>query len=226
MTFVRQGVVRLAGVFAVMSCALLSEATPLVYAQESQAASIPFGVAMITTIALTESIRAVATSEVRAIWEREGVRIAIGTIPPAGVGVGMRVLVVSSADGSPGRDGHHWPVAELLRDGEGRPLAIASVAAARRVVRAARLASEPAVLTDRRVGVVLGRAIAHEIGHFLLDTTGHARRGLMRARIEADEFVDLRTGGFGLDDEAAVRARSALIGPPAANALLSFASAP
>lgn len=30
--------------------------------------------------------------------------------------------------------------------------------------------------------VLLGRAIAHEIGHLLLGTTGHAAHGLMRAR--------------------------------------------
>ena len=30
--------------------------------------------------------------------------------------------------------------------------------------------------------VLLGRAIAHEIGHLLLDTSRHAERGLMRAR--------------------------------------------
>jgi hypothetical protein len=31
-------------------------------------------------------------------------------------------------------------------------------------------------------GRLLGRAIAHEIGHLLLGTSGHANRGLMRAR--------------------------------------------
>ena len=37
-----------------------------------------------------------------------------------------------------------------------------------------------AALVDRRV--LLGRAIAHEIGHLLLNTSRHAERGLMRAR--------------------------------------------
>jgi hypothetical protein len=31
-------------------------------------------------------------------------------------------------------------------------------------------------------GTLLGRAAAHEIGHLLMGTTGHARRGVMRAR--------------------------------------------
>jgi hypothetical protein len=57
---------------------------------------------------------------------------------------------------------------------------------------------------------VLGRAVAHEIGHYLLNTRGHARHGLMRARIDARDFADLRNGGFGLDDDAALWARTAL----------------
>jgi hypothetical protein len=53
-----------------------------------------------------------------------------------------------------------------------------------------------------RLAVVLGRAVSHEIGHYLLDTNTHARRGLMRARIDAREFADLRSGSFRLDDAA------------------------
>ena len=89
-------------------------------------------------------------------------------------------------------------------------LAIASVSAARQVLDAAGLADGPAAIVSHRLGVVLGRAVAHEIGHFLLNTSGHARQGLMRARIDARDFADLRDGGFGLDDEAALWARTAL----------------
>jgi hypothetical protein len=49
---------------------------------------------------------------------------------------------------------------------------------------------------------VLGRALAHEIGHFLLGTRTHAERGLMRAQFTAKEFVDLRPGTFTLDTKA------------------------
>ena len=67
----------------------------------------------------------------------------------------------------------------------------------------------------RQIGVVLGRAIAHEVGHHLLNTAGHARHGLMRARIDARDFADLRDGGFDLDDDAAQWARARLTRPPA-----------
>jgi hypothetical protein len=37
-------------------------------------------------------------------------------------------------------------------------------------------------------GILLGRAIAHEIGHLILGTTTHARFGLMRATWKTDEL--------------------------------------
>ena len=48
----------------------------------------------------------------------------------------------------------------------------------------------------------LGRAVAHEIGHYLLKATRIRHTGLMRASIDAREFADLRTGAFRLDRES------------------------
>jgi hypothetical protein len=56
---------------------------------------------------------------------------------------------------------------------------------------------------ERRLGVVLGRALAHEVGHYLLGTHTHARHGLMRPHFSAFEFTDLRDGTFALDDDTA-----------------------
>jgi hypothetical protein len=53
-----------------------------------------------------------------------------------------------------------------------------------------------------KLGVVLGRAVAHEIGHYLLQSNSHSPYGLMRASIDAREFADLRTGAFRLDRES------------------------
>jgi hypothetical protein len=43
----------------------------------------------------------------------------------------------------------------------------------------------------------------NEIGHYMLQTNTHAVAGLMRARIQAEEFADLRRGMFRLDRAAA-----------------------
>ena len=55
---------------------------------------------------------------------------------------------------------------------------------------------------ERRLGITLGRALAHEIGHFLLRTKTHARHWLMRSQFNASEFTDLRDGTFALDQAA------------------------
>jgi hypothetical protein len=49
---------------------------------------------------------------------------------------------------------------------------------------------------------VLGRAVAHEIGHFLLATVTHAESGLMRASIDAREFAGMDGAAFRLDHDA------------------------
>lgn len=45
----------------------------------------------------------------------------------------------------------------------------------------------------------MGRALAHEIGHFLLASPTHARKGLMRATHSATEFFTAERGGFAID---------------------------
>ena len=67
-------------------------------------------------------------------------------------------------------------------------------------------------------GVILGRAVAHEIGHYLLRTGGHARYGLMRTGVDARDFADLRNGAFYLDKESLRWVRQSLHPRPVAAA--------
>lgn len=54
----------------------------------------------------------------------------------------------------------------------------------------ARAVSErPAALRNRLMGRVLGRAIAHELGHFLFGSADHAPTGLMRATHRLDDLT-------------------------------------
>lgn len=178
--------------------------------------SAHFALQLTSSMSLPLEVRDGAVHQVQRIWAEEGVAIDVpGPLDAPGATPGMRVLIVSATGASARGDDHRWPVAELTADGRGQAMAIASVEAARRVLVAAGLAEGPDALVNRRLGVVLGRAIAHEVGHHLLNTPGHARHGLMRARIDARDFADLRDGGFGLDDDAAQWARARLTRPPA-----------
>lgn len=112
----------------------------------------------------------------------------------------LRVLVLARQAPGAG-DASTFAVGELVRNEGSRPLAIASLTAARRVVDESVKFQNPEDPRDyeKRLGVVLGRAVAHEIGHYLLRTSSHATQGLMRASIDAQEFADVQSRSFRLD---------------------------
>jgi hypothetical protein len=81
--------------------------------------------------------------------------------------------------------------------GPARPLPViyASLEAARRVAGSAQvhdrpIGSFPRVLQDHYAAIALGRAIAHELGHYLFASVSHDRRGLMRDRFSTTELLD------------------------------------
>lgn len=49
------------------------------------------------------------------------------------------------------------------------------------------------------VGRTLGRALAHEIGHYLLKSREHTTNGLMKGRRTVQEFIDNERRGFEID---------------------------
>jgi hypothetical protein len=57
----------------------------------------------------------------------------------------------------------------------------------------------PSALRDGEVGLALGRAVAHEIGHYLFNTRSHTADGLMRARFETRDLIDPRSPRFEAD---------------------------
>jgi hypothetical protein len=156
----------------------------------------------------------VLLSEAERIWRREGVQLHWPTSPSQPTPASLRVLVITRREAlNSGRE--RWPVGELVPQTGQRALAIASIAGAERVLLEA-TGYRPALLeshelTDYRLGLVLGRAVAHEIGHYLLATSTHADRGLMRASIDAREFADPGATTFTLDDDAGHWVRERLV---------------
>jgi len=57
---------------------------------------------------------------------------------------------------------------------------------------------------------MIGRVLAHEIGHWLLGTRTHSARGLMRALQSTSDLADLGRAGFVLVPTDIVRLREAL----------------
>jgi len=71
----------------------------------------------------------------------------------------------------------------------------------------------PAPLRDLLVGRVMGRALAHEIGHFLLRTTHHSTAGLMRAQQPVTYLVDPDPRRFLLSSDEVTRLVSSVSRP-------------
>jgi hypothetical protein len=54
---------------------------------------------------------------------------------------------------------------------------------------------------DTLIGRTLGRALAHELGHYLLRSKGHTSHGLMRAAWSSGQLVAFERNGFALTSE-------------------------
>lgn len=63
----------------------------------------------------------------------------------------------------------------------------------------------PPLLRDHLVGLALGRVLAHEIGHVLLEEPSHAGHGLMRASFSADDLTLRGHAHLGLPPEWVAR---------------------
>jgi hypothetical protein len=171
-------------------------------------------VLLTTSPVLPSAARTAMMDEAAHIWRQQGV--ALDWLPATDIRPAassrLRVLVVASRPTTTTRD-KPFAVGELVRPASGHPVALISIDSARRLVRSlrGRAGYELIAIDERRLGVVLGRALAHEIGHYLLGTHTHATNGLMRPQFDALEFTDLRVGTFALDPDAAdwLRSRSA-----------------
>jgi hypothetical protein len=155
----------------------------------------PRELAPFTKLALLAETQSIWNDHVRLHW--------VDRDDGGGRGPFLRVVVTPHV-GPDEDDDSPWVVGELVRHDGQSAVAFASLTGARRIVddTGFRRLDLPAMY-DRRLGIVLGRAVAHEIGHYLLQTNTHAGDGLMRARIQTEEFVDLRRAAFRLDRAAA-----------------------
>ena len=129
-----------------------------------------------------------AVEEAQAIWGRAGVEVR--TVERADtpdrrpdIFVYFTGVVRPSDDGAP----HRTPIAWITFAG-GHPtnrIFVSTTAARQLLQRDNRLgvmfSALPTAGQERMLARVLGRALAHEVGHYLFASTEHTRTGLMRA---------------------------------------------
>ena len=144
--------------------------------------------------------------EVGAIWAAQAV--GIEWLCPETKGC-VRVVIDHPAAALPAtRREEQWNVAatRLVAGHVSGPIYV-SVDAAERVVRAASPPYSAPALTGLMVTRVVGRAIAHELAHVLLNTREHSQHGLLRRGFRPDDFVSPGLEGFKLDGNQLARAR-------------------
>ncbi len=181
-----------------------------VFAASTVPPALVLNLRLTTTQALPPASLAALMDESSAIWREGHIQLRwltgdsgqpshAASAPTASLPVVVMARVLPSPDTET-----PWAVGELVRMQGSRALAIASLTGARRILEQSGqlLPRDLPALRDHRLGVVLGRAVAHEIGHYLLQSSTHAPHGLMRAEIDAREFADPRSRAFRLDDGA------------------------
>lgn len=170
-------------------------------AAERQSSTVTLDIQLVTANTLPDAARPSLLWQTESIWRHAGVELRWQTTLGQTATPGALRVIVLERDTAIRRT-HTWPVGELIPDGSGGFVVFASIAGARRVIDAAGVSHEPQRLREHRLGLVLGRTIAHEIGHYLLRTSQHGDGGLMRRQIRTGDFADLRDSQFFLDRTA------------------------
>lgn len=166
---------------------------------------------------LTPEQRDTVRDEVMRIWTPYGLAIEWRTVPGAHVPGTVSIMVRETFRHVPGPRTRGGVAIAWTMFNEIGPLPYirASAEAARDVAAAARIAGRevlglPETTQHRFIALVIGRSIAHEVGHYLLGRR-HSAIGLMRQVIPPDDYFGARDLHFSLTGaEVAALARSAV----------------
>jgi hypothetical protein len=145
--------------------------------------------------ALAVARKALSTASVDVVWTVCVPGTCLTPTPAA-----LKIRILPSRDTS-GREAHH--LGHALIDAQTGSGELATVF----IDRSRRLAADLGI--DHRL--LLGRTIAHELGHLLLATARHGNAGLMREIWSRDELLGARRNDWEFDphDATAIRERLA-----------------
>jgi hypothetical protein len=154
-------------------------------------------------------MEAAVTAEVAAIWKPYGVDVQAVALDDPGRDGAVRLDVVLSE-----RPDRRMPYNALgsiafIADSPQRvivmyPRAVADLIS-QTAVQGRSEAEWPRLFRDAVFGRVLGRALAHELGHYLLRSRDHAIAGLMRAAQPGLDLVSIDRQTFALTPTEAAR---------------------
>lgn len=130
--------------------------------------------------------------EIKRIWRLNGVALVLPSgkeLCPAGTARSILVYLVDNPETFPEPSRPRVAPSVLAATASaGRRPAPLVYAFIERAVRQVERGPEVGPMQPR-LSLILGRVIAHEIGHVLLDSAAHSPRGLMRARFSGGDCV-------------------------------------
>jgi hypothetical protein len=171
--------------------------------------TMPFGVPPITVdvtaaVDIPRQLVDAALAEAQAVWRAAGVRLIWNRLPAV---LPSTLNVVIGGGLSPIAD-EARPLGWIALDGETKPTPKIYVSHGNAVQLLASsgpymgpLEKMPTVQRQLYLSRAMGRALAHEIGHYLLASKQHTRAGLMSAIHSSTEFFGPSRGYFKIDSE-------------------------
>jgi hypothetical protein len=139
-------------------------------------------------------------------WREAGVEVRWAIDEGAATGGPEDLYVIVTRDVDAGPRGAGRPLARplasiLFVDGQPTTQVQAYVAEVERLAATVRVDDKPWLehprfLRERLIGRVLGRAVAHEVGHYLFASASHAPGGLMRARHPIERLLTSSGAAF------------------------------
>jgi hypothetical protein len=192
---------------AIVGCAaLVGVSVPVVAAANApdQTPSTIVCLVLSPILAVEPAVARGLVSEVQSIWKALGADIRSVDVP--GDNCERIVVVKADREARPEDLSHEQAIGWVpFAAGQARQVMFLRVSRARLMVAGVITGVNPEGLTNLMLAKLLGRAVAHELGHVLLNSSSHAESGLMRARYRANDVLRVHASAYTLN--AAERAR-------------------
>jgi hypothetical protein len=167
----------------------------------ANAAPMRITVSVVAPRGVTDSLVNQICAEAGAIWAPAGIALEWSRDVPKHEARGLTIEVTVDDRPTPaGRDGAlGWVI--FAGDGPERFIHLSRVSAEGLLHRTPGLNHATIASHEALIGRALGRALAHELGHYILRSKVHTGRGLMRAAWTSDQAFAFIRDGFELTSE-------------------------